>query len=174
MARRRLLLAGLIVLGVASVVVFTLGRSGVRAVVSQWIEWQFDDLEHRSASVLAQQLTGGDAPLLLDVRRRDEYLAGHIKGARWVAPDSPAASVLTPSTADRAIVAYCSVGWRSSRLVERLRAAGHTDVSNLAGGLFEWTERGYPVMRAGRVTTRVHGYGRPWAWLLPDAQRVRP
>ena len=43
------------------------------------------------------------------------------------------------------IVTYCSVGYRSERIGEKLMKQGFTDVSNLKGSLFKWANQGYEL-----------------------------
>jgi len=171
--RRRLLIfvGGLSIL---TAVAFLMGRSGFRALVSYGVEWRFDTLEHVSVDAAAAGLDAAAAPLYLDVRERQEYLAGHIRGARWLDPATPVMTAIEALPDDRPIVAYCSVGWRSSEMAERLHAAGASAVTNLRGGVFEWVARGHAVVRDDRVSTAVHAYGAPWSWLLPEAQRAGP
>ena len=88
-----------------------------------------------------------ERPLLLDVRTLAEYEVSHLAGARRVEPGAlPELGV----PKDAPIVTYCSVGYRSSALAQRLRAAGYTRVENLEGSIFQWANEGRPLVRAGR------------------------
>lgn len=66
-------------------------------------------------------------PLLLDVRTAAEFSVSHISGATRVDPDTSLETLqpLLKST-QRPIVLYCSVGWRSSQLGQRLIKSGRT------------------------------------------------
>ena len=109
-------------------------------------------------------------PVLLDVRTAAEFDVSHLAGARRVDPD--AASVSLPKNTP--IVTYCSVGYRSAKLAQRLREAGFTDVRNLEGSIFQWANEGRPI----EPGTKVHPYNKKWGALLnaplraavPDAQ----
>ncbi len=173
MRRRRLFWLGatfsLIVL-----VVFALGRSGLRHLLAEGVQLRFDTVQHLPVERAATARAGVGPPLFLDVRSRAEYLAGHIRGAQWIEPTTNPSTALSELPKNRPIVAYCSVGWRSSRLAERLQAAGFSQVANLKGGLFEWTARGYEVVREGQLTNQIHPYGWPWSLLLADTQRAPP
>ncbi len=171
---RRRLLPLVVGLSILTAVVLLTGRSGFRALVAYGVEWRFDAVEHLSVEAAATGVTDPAPPLFLDVRGRDEYLAGHIRGARWLDPATAAPTVVDALPSDRPIIAYCSVGWRSSEMAARLRAAGRPAVTNLRGGLFEWVVRGHPVVRDGRASRQVHPYGVPWSWLLPEALRADP
>jgi len=110
--------------------------------------------------------------VLLDVRRPDEYAVSHLAGARNVSPDAPA-SVLAGVSRNARVVAYCSVGWRSSAFADRLRKAGYADVSNLDGSIFRWANEGRPVVDdSGRAVRAVHPYDRLWGRLLHPSLRA--
>ncbi|RMH19408.1 MAG: rhodanese-like domain-containing protein [Acidobacteria bacterium] len=111
-------------------------------------------------------------PLLLDVRQPEEYRVSHLRSAMWVDPEGG----IPPQIAhlDRAtpIVAYCSVGFRSSFLVSQLQAAGFTNVYNLEGSIFAWANEGRPVFRDGREVSEVHPYSLSWGRLLRKDRRA--
>lgn len=94
------------------------------------------------------------APLLLDVRTRAEFEVSHLQNAERVDPDAPATARRQPK--ERAIVTYCSVGYRSGAFAERLRAAGFTTVSNLEGSIFRWANEGRTVFRGEKAVAQVH------------------
>ena len=48
---------------------------------------------------------------------------------------------------DAPIVTYCSVGYRSGKMAERLQAAGYTNVRNLEGSIFKWANEHRPLVR---------------------------
>ena len=85
-------------------------------------------------------------PLLLDVRTKAEFEVSHLPGARRVDPDAKAADVLPLLDGNRPVVAYCSVGCRSSELVDRLRKAGVSQASNLEGSIFQWANATFGKM----------------------------
>ncbi len=109
-------------------------------------------------------------PLLLDVRTAEEFAVSHLRGARQVSPEARPATLDLPK--DRPIVTYCSVGYRSAALAERLLEAGYRDVRNLSGSIFAWANEGRPLVQAGRPATRVHPYSPRWARLLSESRRA--
>ena len=123
--------------------------------------------------VSADSLALEPQPLLLDVREPEEYAVSHLPGAIQVAPRALPAWLDTVER-DRVIVVYCSVGYRSERFGRDLRAAGFTEVRNLYGSIFEWVDRGYPVVDSAGPTAAVHTYNKRWGrWLRsPDVQKV--
>ena len=138
------------------------------------IRREFPEVTHVSPEELDRMLDGdGPAPLLLDVRQPEEYAVSHLKGAVRVDPGSTAEQVFEALDLDPAtpIVAYCSVGYRSSELVEKLEAHGARNVKNLDGSIFEWANAGYEVERDGRVVRDVHPFDAEWGVLLKDELR---
>ncbi len=125
-----------------------------------------DDL----AAWLAREGGHGPRPVLLDVREEQEYRVSHLPDAIRVAPGGDNSALPEHVGKDTPIVAYCSVGYRSSALVERLRRAGYRDVRNLEGSIFEWANKGYPLYRNGEEVREVHPYNERWGRLL-DAER---
>ena len=117
-------------------------------------------------AALAHELQQPPAPLLLDVRTPAEYRVSHLRGARFVPFDSLAVETFAGVDRRQPVVVYCSVGYRSERLGERLHALGFRHVRNLYGGLFEWVNEGYPVYNAQGPTSNVHPYSPLWSpWL---------
>jgi len=117
-------------------------------------------------AALAQELNTPKVPLLLDARTPDEYAVSHLRGAELVPYDSVPTAEFAGVDRRRQVVVYCSVGYRSERLGDRLRALGFEHVRNLYGGLFEWVNEGYPVENAAGPTPNVHPYSALWgAWL---------
>ncbi|MEO1087969.1 MAG: rhodanese-like domain-containing protein, partial [Acidobacteriota bacterium] len=128
---------------------------------------QFPDAPQLATSDFHRRLEAGERFVVLDVRSAEEYAVSHLPGAIRVDPASPpalpaeaAATAGDPVT----VVAYCAVGWRSSKWVEGLRRQG-VDAVNLEGSIFQWIAEDRPVERGGRPVTVVHPYAQPWAWL---------
>ena len=118
-------------------------------------------------AALARELGQPAAPLLLDARTPVEFAVSHLRGARFVNYDSLASATFPDVDRRRPVVVYCSVGYRSERLGERLHALGFGQVRNLYGGLFEWVNEGYPVYNARGLTSNVHPYSVLWSpWLV--------
>jgi rhodanese-related sulfurtransferase len=109
-------------------------------------------------------------PILLDVRKGEEFAVSHLAGARRVDPEALATQL--DLAKDTPIVTYCSVGYRSSALAERLRQAGYTQVQNLDGSIFQWANEDRPLVRDGKPATQVHPYSALWGGLLKRERRA--
>ena len=142
------------------------------ALVNAKIRSEFPEVRRITTDELAAWLNdrGRPGPLLLDVRRRAEFEVSHLAGAKHVGPGA-AASVIRESK-DRAIVTYCSVGYRSGAFAKKLGNAGFTNVVNLEGSIFRWANEGRPVYRGARKVDEVHPYNRTWGMLLQKDRRA--
>ena len=82
--------------------------------------------------------------ILLDVRKDDEWTAGHAPDAVHV----PLARVDEAASrfARQPVLTVCRSGARSGRAAKTLAAAG-VDVHNVAGGMSAWASAGLPVVR---------------------------
>ncbi|MDX2304838.1 MAG: rhodanese-like domain-containing protein [Microscillaceae bacterium] len=97
--------------------------------------------------------------ILLDCREKAEFAISHLEGARWVGFDDFDLLRVKDLPKNTKIVTYCTVGWRSERIGEKLQKAGYTQVQNLHGSIFKWMNEGYPVVdQQGKTTKQVHVY----------------
>jgi molybdopterin/thiamine biosynthesis adenylyltransferase/rhodanese-related sulfurtransferase len=88
---------------------------------------------------------GRTPPTVIDVREQDEYVQGHIPGARWIPRGYLELRIedAVPER-DRPLVLYCAGGTRSALAARSLRELGYTEVQSLAGGFGAWKRAGYP------------------------------
>ena len=128
---------------------------------------------HLATDELAGMLAGSEAPLLFDVRTAEEYEKSHIATAVRLDPDidSDAFEVRYGNLVVwRDLVFYCSVGQRSSELLERVESvcgkAGAKSFRNLRGGIFRWYNEGKPVVDASGMTDEIHGYDPIWGMMI--------
>ena len=134
----------------------------------------FPQVPQRSVAWLVEQQARGNEILLLDVRTPEEFSVSHLQGARRAASLEEARVVLGDLPRDQPILVYCSVGYRSSQLADRLREEGYSDVANLEGSIFAWVNAGEPVVQADRRVHEVHPYAWPWGKLLDPQYRADP
>ena len=85
--------------------------------------------------MMAQERSGY---IILDVRRPDEFAAGHIPGAINVANESIGADEI-PELPDKnqLIMVYCRSGRRSKEASEKLVKLGYTNIVEF-GGILDW------------------------------------
>ena len=130
------------------------------------IRGRFPEVRQLSTDELRAALDRGDAPLLLDARTAAEYRVSHLQNAQRAETVGQAKQLLAQAPKDRAIVVYCSVGYRSTALARELMRSGYTQVANLEGSIFEWANKGFPVYRGTEVVSIVHPYDASWGRLL--------
>lgn len=93
------------------------------------------------------------APVLIDVRERDEYESGFIPRAEWVPRGFLELKVedLVPDRSQEVIL-YCAGGVRSALAARSLAELGYQRVSSMAGGFKAWKDAGLAFERP-RVLT---------------------
>jgi phage shock protein E len=82
-------------------------------------------------------------PLIIDVREKDEFCSGHIKGATNVRRKSLEVTVseIAPDRSS-AILLYSAAGNQGALAAESLQRLGYLNVFSLKGGLSGWLEAG--------------------------------
>ena len=76
--------------------------------------------------------------IILDVRREDEFSAGHIPGAINISNESiGTAEIPELPDKDQLILVYCRSGNRSKQASEKLVALGYTNIVEF-GGIVDW------------------------------------
>ena len=87
------------------------------------------------AVTMMEQETGY---IILDVRRADEFAAGHIPGAINVANESIGTDEIPElPDKDQLIMVYCRSGRRSKEAAEKLVKLGYTNIVEF-GGILDW------------------------------------
>ncbi len=143
-------------------------------VVKNKIRSRFPDVAQMSTEELAglMEVENGNKPVLIDVRALEEFEVSRIRGAKRAESERDAIEVLKNIDKDCPIVLYCSVGYRSSQLADKLRRRGYSKVFNLEGAIFQWANEGRPVYSDSGRVYRVHPYDRRWGRLLDEKYRT--
>ena len=130
-------------------------------------------VENLATDELAALLAGAEPPLLFDIRTAGEFEKSRIATAVRLDPDTGQddfAARYAALVAERHLVFYCSIGQRSTELLERVesvcRKAGAKSWRNLCGGIFRWYNEGKPVVDASGMTNDIHGYDPVWAVMV--------
>jgi molybdopterin/thiamine biosynthesis adenylyltransferase/rhodanese-related sulfurtransferase len=97
---------------------------------------------------VAERRQRGEDVTLLDVREKDEVRTGYINGAISV-PRGFLEMQITGQIPDRDqdVVVYCAGGVRSLLAARVMREMGYQNVSSMAGGMTQWKDAGYPIVR---------------------------
>jgi sulfur-carrier protein adenylyltransferase/sulfurtransferase len=125
-----------------SVAILSIPMASYRELLRR-VKAEIDEVDAQTAREL---LDGSEPPLLVDVRRRDEWDEGHIPGAIHL-PRGSLESRIEKAAPDREqpVVVYCSAGERSAFAARTLGELGYEDVTSLAGGFTDWKRNGFPT-----------------------------
>jgi molybdopterin/thiamine biosynthesis adenylyltransferase/rhodanese-related sulfurtransferase len=104
------------------------------------------EIDEVDATRARELLDSAEPPVLVDVRRRDEWDEGFIPGAIHVPRGSLESRIERAAPErERPIVLYCASGERSALAAKTLGELGYTDVVSLAGGFTDWKRNGFPT-----------------------------
>jgi molybdopterin/thiamine biosynthesis adenylyltransferase/rhodanese-related sulfurtransferase len=98
---------------------------------------RIEEIDPAGLEVVAGSVT------IIDIRERDEWEQGAIRGARLIPRGILERDIagLIPDTATK-LVLYCAAGQRSALAAATLLDMGYTDVTSLAGGFERWKAEG--------------------------------
>ena len=127
------LMAGAVVLALIIVVTF---ESRLRGVAQAAI----------SAQDLIRLMNSG--ALVLDIRKPEEFAAGHVNGAKHLSSDQ----ILTAGEShkrykEKPVIVYCESGSLAAAAVRQLIAQGFTKAFTLRGGFSGWRTENLPVAK---------------------------
>lgn len=111
-----------------------------------------------------------DNLILLDAREWEEYKVSHIANAKFIGYKNPDFTNLHQLSKDMEVIVYCSIGYRSEKIAEKLKSQGFTNVRNLYGSIFEWVNQGQEIVdMTGKPTLNIHTYNKRWSkWMINE------
>ena len=139
--------------------------------VKQEIREKFPDVEQIPVDQLADWLRQDRAVLLVDVREKAEFEISHLENA-INSQRSDEIKRLFSEGRFSDVVVYCSVGYRSAAMAQRLEVGGLKSVFNLEGSIFEWANQDRPVYNSVGRADRIHPYSAQWGELLRPRLRA--
>lgn len=150
-------------------------NSHLRALARAFMRVCFPTVKQLPTAQLAAWLAekSRPQPLLLDVRRPEEFAVSHLAGARRVDFGVAAAIVLANVPPEQPVVCYCAAGLRSSLMARRLARAGHPEVFNLEGAIFDWASEGRPLAGERGPAQEVHPFNWMGRLMLPPRNSAR-
>jgi rhodanese-related sulfurtransferase len=170
-----ILLVGVVVpILIGAAVVLIAGRGVGFEAVRRLTARKFPDVQWIDRAELARwrEDPSRTQPLVLDARTLPEYQISHLREAVRMDAVRPSLRPLRELPMNAPLVVYGSVGYRGGRLAHWLDGQGYTNVRNLSGGIFQWTNEGRPIFRDGRPTLEVHPYDSRWGRLLESRYRA--
>ena len=139
---------------------------------SSEFEQEIDSYLDYSVPVIysADESFDADEYLILDAREIEEYNISHLPGAVHIGFDNANFEVLNEISKDQKILIYCSIGYRSEKIGEKILDKGFDQVHNLYGSIFEWVNQGNPIIYVnGAPTKKVHTYNKKWSkWMINE------
>jgi rhodanese-related sulfurtransferase len=139
------------------------------------VRGRFPSVTQVSTHQVAEWLGDGKRrpPHVVDTRAAEEFEVSRLPGARRASSVAEFRALGIPR--DEPVVVYCSVGYRSSALAERLRGQGWSQVMNMEGSIFAWANEGRAVVGSnGMATGVVHPYNARWGVLLDARWHPKP
>ncbi|GCC51537.1 rhodanese-like domain-containing protein [Chryseotalea sanaruensis] len=133
-------------------------------------------LSHSVNEISVDELAKLKDVVLLDAREEAEYKVSHLLNARYVGYDNFNMDSVKNIDKQAIVIVYCSVGYRSEKIAEKLKSAGFANVSNLYGGIFEWVNQGNQLVDSDeKKTNNVHAYNKTWGiWLNKGSKVYEP
>jgi rhodanese-related sulfurtransferase len=93
--------------------------------------------------------------LVIDLRARESFDAGHIGDARHVpASELESQAESLKKWRDRNVITYCDTGNSGAGAARTLAKLGFTKVFNLQGGLNAWVKENLPLSKSGGGKTQ--------------------
>ncbi len=89
---------------------------------------------------IKQRLDAGEALTLIDVREPAEVITAAIDGAREY-PLSQAMTWIDTLPKEGDLVIFCHHGARSAQVAMALAQRGHTNITNMTGGIDQWSKQ---------------------------------
>jgi len=112
--------------------------------------------------------------VILDTRSAKEYSVSHLPNAQFIDYNRFDISQMSDIQKDQEVIVYCSVGYRSEKIGEKLKKAGFKNVSNIYGGIFQWKNEDFEVVnQKGEITDSIHTYNKRWGKWLEEGKGIK-
>ncbi len=109
---------------------------------------------------------------LLDAREKVEFDISHIDKSIWVGYKTFSIENIAYINRNETLIVYCSVGWRSGKVAQKLIANGYSSVYNLYGGIFEWVNCGNKVYNCNGPTNNLHVLSSFWGVWVNNCNKI--
>jgi sodium/bile acid cotransporter 7 len=124
---------------------------------------KFPDVEHLPPRAVRDLQATGSPVILIDTRTKEEQEVSIIPGSLTIEEFESREKEFSKTK----IVAYCTIGYRSSQYAGQLKARGF-DASNLKGSILAWTHEQLPLVTKDKITGQetetktIHVFGDSW------------
>jgi len=105
-------------------------------------------IRQTTTAAVKARLDAGDQLLLIDVREESEFAADHLPGAVHLGKGIIERDIETRvPDLDTEMILYCGGGFRSALAADNLQKMGYRNIISMDGGIREWREKGYPLVK---------------------------
>ena len=142
--------------------------------IAKYLRRQFPSVQNISVADLKKKIDNEDDILIIDTRTEEEYNVSFIPNAKFLSYKSEKTEIaefLQQNEVEKreAVVCYCSLGYRSSVLAEKIRDVCpdlQVEVYNLEGSIFQWVNCNLGVSNpSGDTVHTAHPYSYMWGIL---------
>ena len=101
-----------------------------------------------NVDTVKNRIDRGDKFTLIDVREESEFAKDHLPGAIHLGKGIIERDIeaRVPELGAEMIL-YCGGGFRSALAADNLQKMGYTNVISMDGGIREWREKNYPLVK---------------------------
>ena len=122
-------------------------RLTIAFIVIMTFLWSCSSSDHSSridAKQFSEKMAATASPQLIDVRTPDEFMSGHLAGAKNLVIDTQEFEAgLDQLDKSKPVFVYCLSGGRSAATASILAKKGFKEVYDLENGLIGWQSGGY-------------------------------
>ena len=97
---------------------------------------------------------------ILDARTKKEFEISHIRNAIWVGYEEFDFKLVQNISLNDTILIYCTIGYRSEKIGQKLKKNGLKHIYNLKGGIIQWVNDGYEIVRNEKPTNEIHPFSK--------------
>jgi rhodanese-related sulfurtransferase len=135
------------------------------------IVFELRERQHDFAAISPQEAIRlmNQGALVLDLRKPEEFAAGHLNGARRMdSAEILKAGETLKKHKEKPLLVYCETGSLGASAARILAGQGFTKAVNLRGGLVGWRAENLPLSKDGATTKSAKNLPKP------DASRLDP
>ena len=105
-------------------------------------------MRETNVDAVKSRMDRGDKFVLVDVREESEFAKDHLPGAIHLGKGIIERDIeaRVPELGAEMIL-YCGGGFRSALAADNLQKMGYTNVISMDGGIRDWREKGYPLVK---------------------------
>ena len=142
--------------------------------IAKYLRRQFPGVQNISVADLKKKIDNEDDILIIDTRTEEEYNLSFIPNAKLLSYKSEKTDIaefLRQNDVEKreAVVCYCSLGYRSSVLAEKIqdiRPDLQVEIYNLEGSIFKWVNSDLGVSNpSGDTVHCAHPFSLAWGIL---------